>query len=31
MENGEKYDFLKTLSFERAQKTTENPANRTSI
>jgi len=29
--NGEEYDFLKTLSFERAQKTMENPTNRTPI
>jgi len=27
--NEEEYDFLKTLSFERAQKTMENPTNRT--
>jgi len=29
--NGEEYDFLKTLPFERAQKTTENPTNHTPI
>ena len=29
--NGEEYDFFKTLSFERAQKTMENPTNRTPI
>jgi len=28
---GEEYDFLKTLSFERAQKTMEIPTNRTPI
>jgi len=29
--NGEEYDFLKTISFERAQKTMENPTNCTPI
>jgi len=30
-DNGEEYDFFKTLSFARAQKTMENPTNRTPI
>jgi len=29
--NGEEYDFLKTLSSERAQKTMEDPTNRRPI